>query len=86
MFCTLCRLCGYSWVSTFDQDLAIQHAALKAAGCEVIRADKASGARCDGRSELQVLLDLLRAGDILIVTRIDRLARMSPASTAWRVR
>src|SRR5271169_6851801 len=45
------------------------------AGCEVIRAEKASGARRDGRSELQVLLDFLRAGDILVVTRIDRLAR-----------
>jgi DNA invertase Pin-like site-specific DNA recombinase len=75
MFCTLCCFSATPRVSTFDQDLAIQHAALKAAGCEVIRADKASGARCDGRSELQVLLDLLRAGDILIVTRIDRLAR-----------
>jgi DNA invertase Pin-like site-specific DNA recombinase len=40
----------YSRVSTFDQDLSIQRAALKAAGCEVIRAEKASGARRDGRS------------------------------------
>src|SRR5271155_2634849 len=68
-------LYGYARVSTFDQDLTIQRAALKAAGCEVIRAEKASGARRDGRSELQVLLDFLRAGDILVVTRIDRLAR-----------
>ena len=56
-------------------DLAIQQAALKAAGCEVIRAEKASGTRRDGRSELQVLLDFVRAGDTLVVTRIDRLAR-----------
>ena len=48
---------------------------MKAAGCEVIRAEKASGARRDGRTELQVLLDFLRAGDTLVVTRIDRLAR-----------
>ena len=54
---------------------SIQRAALKAAGCEVIRAEKASGARRDGRTELQVLLDFLRAGDTLVVTRIDRLAR-----------
>ena len=66
---------GYARVSTLDQDLSIQRAALKAAGCEVIRAEKASGARRDGRSELQVLLDFLRAGDTLVVTRIDRLAR-----------
>ena len=41
----------------------------------MIRAEKASGTRRDGRSELQVLLDFLRAGDTLVVTRIDRLAR-----------
>lgn len=68
-------LYGYARVSTLDQDLSIQHAALKAAGCEVIRAEKASGTRRDGRTELQVLLDFLRAGDTLVVTRIDRLAR-----------
>ena len=68
-------LYGYARVSTVDQDLAIQRAALKAAGCEVIRAEKASGARRDGRTELQVLLDFLRTGDTLVVTRIDRLAR-----------
>src|SRR5258708_29709097 len=69
------RLYGYARVSTLDQDLSIQRAALKAAGCEVIRAEKASGARRYGRTELQVLLDFLRAGDTLVVTRIDRLAR-----------
>lgn len=68
-------LYGYARVSTLDQDLSIQQAALKAAGCEVIRAEKASGTRRDGRSELQVLLDFVRAGDTLVVTRIDRLAR-----------
>lgn len=68
-------LYGYARVSTTEQDLAIQRAALKAAGCDVIRAEKASGARRDGRTELQVLLDFLRPGDALVVTRIDRLAR-----------
>jgi len=68
-------LYGYARVSTLDQDLTIQHTALKAAGCEVIRAEKASGTRRDGRSELQVLLDFVHAGDTLVVTRIDRLAR-----------
>src|SRR4051794_24927361 len=52
-------LYGYARVSTLDQDLAIQHAALRAAGCDVIRAEKASGTRRDGRSELQVLLDFV---------------------------
>jgi len=68
-------LYGYARVSTIDQDLSTQRAALKAAGCEVIRAEKASGARRDGRIELQVVLDFLREGDTLVVTRIDRLAR-----------
>lgn len=68
-------LYGYARVSTLDQDLTIQRAALKAAGCDVVRAEKASGSRRDGRTELQVLLDFLRPGDALVVTRIDRLAR-----------
>jgi DNA invertase Pin-like site-specific DNA recombinase len=66
---------GYARVSTEDQDLAIQKAALKAAGCTVIRAEKASGASRNGRSELETLLEFLRKGDTLVVTRIDRLAR-----------
>src|SRR5690242_20992376 len=68
-------LYGYARVSTLDQNLGIQRAALRAAGCDVIRAEKASGTRRDGRTELQVLLDFLRPGDALVVTRIDRLAR-----------
>src|SRR5580698_3390094 len=68
-------LYGYARVSTLDQNLSVQRAALKAAGCDVIRAEKASGSRRDGRTELQVLLDFLRPGDALVVTRIDRLAR-----------
>src|ERR1700687_2525706 len=68
-------LYGYARVSTLDQNLGIQRAALKAAGCDVIRAEKASGSRRDGRTELRVLLDFLRLGGTLIVTRLDRLAR-----------
>jgi DNA invertase Pin-like site-specific DNA recombinase len=68
-------LYGYARVSTIDQDLRLQRAALKAAGCDVIRAEKASGRRRDGRTELQVLLDFVQPGDALVVTRIDRLAR-----------
>ena len=63
---------GYARVSTLDQDLTIQRAALKAAGCRVVRAEKTSGSRRDGRAEL---LDFAQPGDILVVTRIDRLAR-----------
>ena len=61
-------------VSTLDQDFSIEHAALKTAGCEVIGAQKASGTGRDGRTELQAMLEFLRAGDTLVVIRIDRLA------------
>jgi DNA invertase Pin-like site-specific DNA recombinase len=66
---------GYARVSTIDQDLSIQRAALKAAGCTVIRTEKASGSNRKGRTELETLMDFLRRGDTLCVTRIDRLAR-----------
>jgi DNA invertase Pin-like site-specific DNA recombinase len=66
---------GYARVSSTDQNLEIQVAALKAAGCEVIRSEKRSGITTAGRAELQTVLDFLRKGDVLMVTRIDRLAR-----------
>jgi len=66
---------GYARVSTTDQDLSIQQTALRAAGCEVIRAEKRSGTSTAGREELRTVLDFLRKGDVLMVTRIDRLAR-----------
>ena len=66
---------GYARVSTTDQDLTIQIDALKAAGCDVIRQERASGTSTNGRPELRTVLDFIRKGDVLIVTRIDRLAR-----------
>jgi DNA invertase Pin-like site-specific DNA recombinase len=66
---------GYARVSSIDQDLSIQKVALKAAGCTVIRADKASGTSRKGRCELETLIQFLRRGDTLVITRIDRLAR-----------
>jgi DNA invertase Pin-like site-specific DNA recombinase len=68
-------LYGYARVSTIDQDLSIQKEALKAAGCDVIRAEKVTGTSTDGRQELATVLQFLREGDTLVVTRIDRLAR-----------
>ena len=68
-------LYGYARVSTLDQDLTLQRQALAAAGCAVIRAETASGTARAGREELRVLLDFIRPGDTLVVTRIDRLAR-----------
>ena len=66
---------GYARVSTTDQDLTIQVEALNAAGCETIRQEKVSGTSTQGRDELNTLLEFLRKGDELVVTRIDRLAR-----------
>src|SRR5271166_3773000 len=66
---------GYARVSTVDQDLSLQETALRNAGCEVIRSEKRSGTTTEGRAELQTVLEFLRKDDVLVVTRIDRLAR-----------
>jgi DNA invertase Pin-like site-specific DNA recombinase len=66
---------GYARVSTTDQDLDIQVTALKREGCGTIRSEKRSGTTTEGREELRTVLDFLREGDVLMVTRIDRLAR-----------
>jgi DNA invertase Pin-like site-specific DNA recombinase len=66
---------GYARVSTIDQDLSLQREALKEAGCTVLREEKASGSSTKGRTELATILDFIAAGDVLVVTRIDRLAR-----------
>jgi DNA invertase Pin-like site-specific DNA recombinase len=66
---------GYARVSTTDQNLELQKSALRAAGCDVIRSEKCSGTTTAGRDELRTVLDFLRKGDVLTVTRIDRLAR-----------
>ena len=68
-------LYGYARVSSTEQDLSIQLAALKAAGCDIIRSEKRSGTTVQGRPELQNLLEFVREGDTIVVTRIDRLAR-----------
>ena len=65
---------GYARVSTTDQDLAIQRRRLHEAGCEKLFEEKASGAR-KKRPEIERLLSELRADDVVIVTRLDRLAR-----------
>jgi DNA invertase Pin-like site-specific DNA recombinase len=65
---------GYARVSTDGQTLDAQIAALKAAGCTKIFAEKQSGAKTD-RAELAKAIKALGVGDVLIVTRLDRLAR-----------
>lgn len=66
---------GYARVSSASQSLDIQRDALKAAGCGVIREETKSGTKIEGRTELETLLQFARAGDQIMVTRIDRLAR-----------
>ncbi|WP_111539053.1 recombinase family protein [Palleronia aestuarii] len=66
---------GYARVSTSGQDLDIQRTRLKAAGCEIVRAETMSGASRDGRTELATVLEFLREGDELVVHRLDRLGR-----------
>ena len=59
---------GYARVSTTDQDTRIQLERLKAAGCSVIRQEKASGKTRQGRTELETILEFVRPGDTLMVT------------------
>jgi DNA invertase Pin-like site-specific DNA recombinase len=66
---------GYARVSTDGQTLAAQEAALRSAGCAKVYAEKISGASTDGRKALASALKALGPGDVLAVTRLDRLAR-----------
>src|SRR6266487_6892115 len=65
---------GYARVSTNGQDLGSQEAELVAAGCAKVFKEKVSGAKTD-RAELAKLVRRLEPGDVLMVTRLDRLAR-----------
>ena len=66
---------GYARVSSPEQDNGIQEAALRAGGAEIVRSEKLTGTKRKDRTELKILLQFLRPGDTLLVTRIDRLAR-----------
>lgn len=66
---------GYARVSTTDQNPELQLEALRRAGCEKLFTEKASGARDDRPELARVLKDVLRAGDTLVVWKLDRLAR-----------
>jgi DNA invertase Pin-like site-specific DNA recombinase len=67
-------LIGYARVSTEDQDTALQRDALTGTGCERIFEETASGARVD-REQLRTAIEFARAGDSLVVWKLDRLAR-----------
>jgi len=67
-------LIGYARVSTAEQNLDSQMDALEEAGCKKIYADKMSGTKAD-RPELRKAIDDIRAGDTLVVKKLDRLGR-----------
>lgn len=67
-------LVGYGRVSTVDQNPALQEDALRAAGCEKLFLEKISSGKAD-RPQLAAALEYVRAGDTLVVWRLDRLAR-----------
>ena len=61
---------GYARTSTTDQNLDVQVAALKAAGCGMVRTEQKSGARLEGRPELKTILDFIHPGDTLKGKRV----------------
>jgi DNA invertase Pin-like site-specific DNA recombinase len=65
---------GYARVSTVSQELEVQLKALESEKCDVIFSEKFTGTRSD-RPQLKVLLETLKEGDTLVVTKLDRLAR-----------
>lgn len=67
---------GYARVSTLQQDLESQILMLKEEGCEVIYQEKITGTKKE-RPEFQKLLSVLKEGDYLVVTKLDRFARSS---------
>jgi len=66
---------GYARVSTIGQSLEVQLEALHKEGCEKVFEEKASGKSADNREQLQQALEFVRAGDVLVITKLDRLAR-----------
>ena len=66
---------GYGRVSSQDQSPAVQHEKLSAFGCTRIYAEKKSGRQQDNRPQFLACLEFLRDGDMLVITRLDRMAR-----------
>jgi DNA invertase Pin-like site-specific DNA recombinase len=68
-------LIGYARVSSVGQNLDVQRAQLQEAGCEKVFEEKFTGTTMKGRDQLEAAIDYVREGDVLVVTRMDRLAR-----------
>ena len=69
------KVIGYARVSTTGQNLEAQEKILKDNGATIILADKSSGTTRDNREKLELAIQILEAGDTLLITRLDRLAR-----------
>jgi len=68
-------LIGYARVSSAGQSLEVQLEQLQAAGCDRVFSEKRSGTSKVGREQLDLALGYVREGDVLLITRLDRLAR-----------
>jgi DNA invertase Pin-like site-specific DNA recombinase len=66
---------GYARVSSLSQSTEVQVSRLKAVGCDVVREEAVSGRSRIGRTELETILECIRAGDALVVVKLDRLGR-----------
>lgn len=69
------EIVGYARVSSSGQSLDVQLGKLKTYGCSRVFSEKRSGRQADNRPELQACLQFLREGDVLVVSRLDRMAR-----------
>lgn len=69
------EIIGYGRVSSAGQSLDVQEEKLTKAGCTQLFKEKRSGRQMEGRPELQKALVYVRAGDVLVVTKLDRMAR-----------
>ncbi len=69
------QVIGYARVSSTGQSLDVQLEKLEAAGCRRVFKEKQSGRQAENRAELQRCLEYVREGDVLVVTKLDRLAR-----------
>ena len=75
---------GYARVSTTSQNLDNQIEQLKVAGCEKIFSENKSGKNEADRKEFNTMMDFVREGDVLYITKLDRLARSSKHCEVFR--
>ncbi len=66
---------AYARVSTSDQDLTVQRQQLQVAGYDKLFEEKVSGSKCDNRPQFQLMMDYIRAGDVVVCCKLDRIAR-----------